>query len=216
MTITTKATPKAIKATPKAPTLMCFISESTQVAVSSKPFDYAMAVKAGVFNASVEENLLSLVFTKAELPTWKDLKESVKAINKTLPVSERLAIPDSKAQGFSAINQAMANAKTIRDIESEFSEFNALEAWNAKAKEAKRNRLPTISAILKLARAVKNGAKPEATPMEVFEKGLKLAYKGALEFKNSKQAQARLNKLLAMAQADGITLETETETETDE
>jgi hypothetical protein len=89
-------------------------------------------------------------------------------------------------------------------------------AWNAKAQTAKRVTEPTISAILKLARAVKNGAKPEATPMEIFEKGLKLAYKGALEFKNDKKAQSRVSKLLALAQADGIILEIQTENDSEE
>ena len=211
---TTKATSRKTPA-PKAPALMLVKSDSVSVAINAKPFSFENAIHAGKVNGSVEENLVMLVLAKAELPTWDGLKDAIKAQNKTLPVGERIPMPHSKTKGFNTINQAIGNAHTIRKIETENSAFNLLMAWNDKTKTAKRVTEPTIQGLLKMARAFVNGNKPEATPMEVFEKGLKLAYKGALEFKNSKQAQARLNKLLAMAQADGITLETETETETD-
>jgi hypothetical protein len=212
----TTKTPSRKPSAPKAPALMLTKSDSVQVAIDAKPFNHLQAIQAGKVSGSVEENLLMLLLAGKELPTWKDFTEAVKENNKSLPTAERIAIPNSKTKGFNTINQAIANVHTIRDIATEFPSFNPLMAWNAKASTAKRVTEPTISAILKLARAVKNGAKPEATPFEIFEKGLKLAYKGAIEFKNDKKAQQRVAKLLAMAQADGITLETETETETDE
>lgn len=200
---------------PKAPALMLVKSDSVQVAINAKPFNHEVAIQAGKVNGSVEENLVMLVLAKGELPTWDGLKDAIKAQNKTLPVADRIPMPHSKTKGFNTINQAIGNAHTIRKIETENPKFNLLMAWNDKTKTAKRITEPTIQGLLKMARAFVNGNKPEATPMEIFEKGLKLAYKGALEFKNSKQAQSRLNKLLAMAQADGIILEVETETETD-
>ena len=209
----TKATRKTTA--PTTPALMLVKSDSVQVAINAKPFNFEQAIQVGKVGGSVEENLVMLILAKAELPTWDGLKDAIKAQNKTLPVGERIPMPHSKTKGFNTINQAIGNAHTIRKIETENPAFNLLMAWNAKASEAKRVTEPTVQGLLKLARAFVNGNKPEPTPMEVFEKGLKLAYKGAIEFKNSKQAQARLNKLLAMAQADGITLETETETETD-
>jgi len=214
MTTNTKTARKT--PAPKTPALMLTKSDSVQVAIDAKPFNHEVAIQVGTLNGSVENNLLMLLLSGKALPTWKDFTEAVKERNKTLPVNARIAIPNSKTQGFNTINQAMANVAMIRDIANEFPTFNPLMAWNAKAQTAKRVTEPTISAILKLARAVKNGAKPEATPMEIFEKGLKLAYKGALEFKNDKKAQSRVSKLLALAQADGIILEIQTENDSEE
>jgi hypothetical protein len=201
--------------TPSTPALMLVKSDSVQVAIDAKPFSFEIAIQAGKVNGSVEENLVMQILAKKVLPTWDGLKDAIKAQNKTLPVNERIAMPHSKTKGFNTINQAFANAHTIRKIETENPKFNLLLAWNDKASTAKRITEPTIQGLLKLARGFVNGSKPEATPMEIFEKGLKLAYKGAIEFKDSKQAQARVSKLLAMAQADGITLEAEAENDTE-
>ncbi len=217
MTTISKASKAQIKSdnARKSPALMLVKSDSVQVAIDAKPFDFEKAIQVGKVGGSVEENLVMLVLSGKTLPTWDGLKDAIKAQNKTLPVNERIAMPHSKTKGFNTINQAIGNAHTIRKIETENPKFNLLMAWNDKTKTAKRITEPTIQGLLKMARAFVNGNKPEATPMEIFEKGLKLAYKGALEFKNDKKAQARVNKLLAMAQADNITLETETETEND-
>jgi hypothetical protein len=214
--MTTKQVTSRKPSVTKAVQAMYFTSDSISYAVTAKPFDFANAIVAGKVGGSVEGNLVMLVLAQAELPTWAGFKDNVKEHNKTLPANERLNLSKlSKAKGFNTINQAIGNAHTIRKIETENPKFSLLEAWNKNAKTAKRETEPTIQGLLKLARAFVNGNKPEATPMEVFEKGLKLAYKGALEFKNSKQAQARLNKLLALAQADNITLVIETENDTE-
>ena len=214
---TTKATPKATrKPVTQAVQLMLVKSDSVQVAINAQPFNFENAIHVGKVGGSVEENLVMLVLAKKELPTWDGLKDAIKAQNKTLPVGERIAMPHSKTKGFNTINQAFGNAHTIRKIENENPKFNLLLAWNDKTKTAKRVTEPTIQGLLKMARAFVNGNKPEATPMEIFEKGLKLAYKGALEFKNDKKAQARVSKLLALAQADGIILETEAENDSEE
>jgi hypothetical protein len=212
MVTNTKASTRKTPA-PKAPALMLIKSDSVQVAIDAKPFDFEKAIQVGKVGGSVEENLVMQILAKKVLPTWDGLKDAIKAQNKTLPVNERIAMPHSKTKGFNTINQAFANAHTIRKIETENPKFNLLMAWNDKASTAKRVTEPTIQGLLKMARAFVNGSKPEATPMEIFEKGLKLAYKGALEFKDSKQAQTRVAKLLAMAQADGIILETESDNE---
>ena len=213
MVTNTKATTRK---TPSTPALMLVKSDSVSVAINAQPFDFEKAIQVGKVGGSVEENLVMQILAKKVLPTWDGLKDAIKAQNKTLPVNERIAMPHSKTKGFNTINQAFANAHTIRKIETENPKFNLLMAWNDKAKTAKRVTEPTIQGLLKMARSFVNGAKPEATPMEIFEKGLKLAYKGALEFKDSKQAQARVSKLLAIAKADNITLETETESDNEE
>lgn len=213
--MTTKQVNSRKPSTPKAPALILVKSDSVSVAIDAKPFDFEKAIQVGKVGGSVEENLVMLVLSGKTLPTWDSLKDAIKAQNKTLPINERIAMPHSKTKGFNTINQAIGNAHTIRKIETENPKFNLLMSWNDKTKTAKRITEPTIQGLLKMARAFVNGNKPELTPMEVFEKGLKLAYKGALEFKDSKQAQARVSKLLAMAQADNITLETETENDTE-
>lgn len=203
-----------IKATPKA-TAMYFVSESTQRAVESKAFSYELVAQAGKVSGSIEHDALMAVFSKAELPTFKGFQDAIKADNATKPVKERVKIPTAKTAGYGAIYQMFNNLAKIREAETE-TNFNALSFWNEKGITAKRETEPNISYILKGARSALNGAKPEATPMEIFEKGLKLAYKGALEFKNNKQAQQRVAKIIALASADGITLESEAETEADE
>jgi hypothetical protein len=214
--MTTKQVTSRKPSVTKAVQAMYFTSESVSYAITAKPFDFANAITAGKVGGAVEGNLVQLVLAKAELPTWAGFKDNVKEHNKTLPANERLNLSKlSKAKGFNTINQAIGNAHTIRKIETENPKFSLLEAWNKNAKTAKRETEPTIQGLLKLARAFVNGNKPEATPMEVFEKGLKLAYKGALEFKNDKKAQARLNKVLALAQADNITLVIETENDSE-
>jgi hypothetical protein len=215
MVTNTKAPSRKTPA-PKAPALMLVKSDSVSVAIDAKPFSFEIAIQAGKVNGSVEENLVMQILAKKVLPTWDGLKDAIKAQNKTLPVNERIAMPHSKTKGFNTINQAFANAHTIRKIETENPKFNLLMAWNDKASTAKRVTEPTIQGLLKMARAFVNGAKPEATPMEIFEKGLKLAYKGALEFKNDKKAQTRLSKIMALAEADNITLVTETENDSEE
>jgi len=214
--MTTKQVTTRKPSAPKAPALMLVKSDSVSVAINAQPFNFENAIHVGKIGGSVEENLVMLVLAKKELPTWDGLKDAIKVQNKTLPVNQRIAMPHSKTKGFNTINQAFANAHTIRKVETENPKFNLLLAWNDKAKTAKRVTEPTIQGLLKIARSFVNGSKPEATPMEIFEKGLKLAYKGALEFKDSKQAQARVSKLLAMAQADNITLVTETENDSEE
>jgi len=215
MTTTTKAPSRKTPA-PKAPALMLVKSDSVSVAIDAKPFDFEKAIQVGKVGGSVEENLVMQILAKKVLPTWDGLKDAIKAQNKTLPVNERIAMPHSKTKGFNTINQAFGNAHTIRKIETENPKFNLLLAWNDKASTAKRITEPTIQGLLKLARGFVNGNKPEATPMEIFEKGLKLAYKGALEFKNDKKAQNRLSKIIALAEADNITLVTETENDSEE
>ena len=208
----TKATSRKPSA-PKAPALMLTKSDSVQVAIVAKPFNHEVAIQAGKVNASVEENLVMLVLAKGELPTWDGLKDAIKAQNKTLPVNERIAMPHSKTKGFNTINQAIGNAHTIRKIETENPKFNLLMAWNDKTKTAKRITEPTIQGLLKMARAFVNGNKPDANPDDVHAKLVKAMYKNALEFKDSKKAQTRLSKVIAIAKDDDIQLVTETDNE---
>lgn len=199
--------PSANKAEPK----MYYVNETTQRAVETKAFDYNEAQQAGKVGASVEHGAIMALFSGAELPTFKGFQESVKASNKAAAVKDRVKIPTAKTAGYGALYQMFNNIAKIREAEG--LGFQPLAYWNAKAITAKRETEPNISYILKGARAVINGEKEEPSPFEVFEKGLKLAYKGALEFKNDKKAQARVAKLLAIAQADGIVLEAEAETD---
>jgi hypothetical protein len=202
--------------TPKAtPTAMYFVSETTQRAVETKAFSYGLVAEAGKVSSSIEHDAVMALFSGAELPTFKGFQDAVKADNATKPVKERAKIPTAKTAGYGAIYQMFNNLAKIREAETEHK-FNALAYWNAKGITAKRETEPNISYILKGARAVINGEKEQPTPFEIFEKGLKLAYKGALEFKNDKKAQQRVAKLIALASADGITLEAETETDTEE
>jgi hypothetical protein len=199
------------KPTVEAVQKMYYVNESTQRAVETKAFSYADVQLAGKVSASVEHGAIMALFSGSELPTFKAFQESVKASNKTKPVAERVPVPNAKMAGYGAIYQMFNNIAKIRQAEE--LGFAPLAYWNAKAITAKRATEPNISYILKGARAVINGEKDEPTPFEIFEKGLKLAYKGALEFKNDKKAQARVAKLLAIAEADGIVLEAEAETE---
>lgn len=211
----TKATSRKPSA-PKTPALMLVKSDSVSVAIVAKPFSFETAIQAGKVNGSVEENLVMQILAKQVLPTWDGLKDAIKAQNKTLPVNERIAMPHSKTKGFNTINQAFANAHTIRKIETENPKFNLLMAWNAKASTAKRVTEPTIQGLLKLARGFVNGNKPEATPEEIHAKLTKAMYKNALEFKDSKKAQTRLSKVIAIAKDDNIELVIETETDSEE
>jgi len=207
---------RTLKATPKAtPTAMYFVSETTQRAVESKAFSYELVAKAGAVSSSIEHDALMAVFSKAELPTFKGFQDAIKADNATKPVKERVKIPTAKTAGYGAIYQMFNNLAKIREAETEYK-FDALVYWNAKGITAKRETEPNISYILKGARAVINGKKEQPTPEEVHEKLVKAMYKNALEFKNTKQAQQRVAKIMAIAAADGITLETETETDNEE
>jgi hypothetical protein len=182
--------------------------ESVSKAVTVEAIDYNKAVIAGELSADFEHGAIMALFAGVEIPTFKAFQESVKASNLLLPKASRKPVPNAKMVGFTSLYQKLNNLAKIREAES--LGFNPLSYWNDKAITAKRETQPNIDYLIKGARKVINGLKPEATPMEIFEKGLKMAYKGALEFKNSKQAQTRLAKLLALASADGIILESET------
>jgi hypothetical protein len=190
------------------PVPMYSTSDKVRHEVTVESIDYNKAVIAGELSADFEHSAIMALFAGAELPTFKAFQESIKENNKVLPVKSRKAIPSSKTVGFTSLYQKLNNLAKIREAES-FG-FNPLAYWNDKAITAKKQTQPNIDYIIKGARKVLNGEKPEATPMEIFEKGLKMAYKGALEFKNDKKAQERVKKLLALASADGITLESET------
>ena len=205
-------TVKTIKAT--ATQAMYFVSESTQRAVDVTAFDYSIVAQAGKIGVATEHNAVMALFSGAELPTFKGFQEAIKADNATKPVKERVKIPTAKTAGYGAIYQMFNNLAKIREAEA--LGFNSLSYWNAKGITAKREVEPNISYILKGARAVINGEKEAPSPAEIFEKGLRMAYKGAIEFKNDKKAQARVAKLLAIAEADGIILESEADTENDE
>lgn len=212
MTVSKSVSRKAI---PVAKSVSMYnTSDKVSHAVTVAPIDYNKAVIAGELSADFEHGALMALFAGAELPSFKAFQESIKESNKVLPVKSRKAIPNSKTVGFTALWQNLNNLAKIREAEA--LGFSPLAYWNDKAITAKRETEPNISYILKGARKVINGEKPEATPMEIFEKGLKLAYKGALEFKNDKKAQERVKKLLALASADGIMLESETSDESED
>jgi hypothetical protein len=183
-------------------------SDKVSHAVTLAAIDYNKAVIAGELSADFEHGALMALFAGAELPTFKAFQESIKESNKVLPVKSRKLMPSSKTVGFTSLWQKLNNLAKIREAEK--LGFNPLKYWNDKAITAKRETQPNIDYLIKGARKVINGEKAEPTPMEIFEKGLKMAYKGALEFSNSKGAQDRVKKLLALASADGITLESET------
>jgi hypothetical protein len=214
MTNTTKAPsrkPRNTKADSK-PLAMLRMNKEVLNAITTKPYDYDTAVKIGSDTKELDHDTVMILLAGSELPTWEKFSVKAKEFIKTLDDDKKVKYQGSLSKVFSAINQQILGAHEIREIETELG-FNTLEAYNNSLLEATRKRAPSVNGLLKLARAFKNGGKDKPTPMEIFEKGLKLAYKGALEFKDSKQAQARVSKLLAMAQADGITLEAETETD---
>jgi hypothetical protein len=185
----------------KANVLMFAVNESTKRAVDVAPMDYQELVTIGNATGHAEHNLLMMVFAKQPTPTFKDYQEWRKA--------SKLPHVTSKTKGERATFLMFNNIAKIQEAQE--AGFDALAHWNTIALTKKRETEPTIQGgILQGARDFLNGAK-ETDYFAEFAKGIKRAYKMAIELPNNKANAQRVAKLEAIALADGITLASETE-----
>ena len=199
-----KAVQKTIKAkAPKTPKLMFSVNDKVKRAVDVKPLEFEALDHVGKNAGYAEHAILMMLFANKPIPSFKDYQNDRTA--------RGLSRVTSKSAGMRPVFQLFNNAAKIREAQDKG--FNPLAHWNKIGLSKKRETEPTIQGgILQGAREFLNGKK-ETDHLKEFKKALKSAWKHANELPNNKANAQRVAKLVAIANADGITLEAETETE---
>ena len=160
---------------PVAPVAQLYIvtSETSKVAVDMHEFNYEVAVVLGTAGNNFDSTALNAIFARVAPPTWLGYTEVIKARNKTLPVANRVKVPNSKTHN--ALFQRFNNVAKI--IEARDLGFEPLAFWNNLASMAKRETQPSINAIKLGAAAFINGAKPPVSAEEKATKQILALYK---------------------------------------